>query len=388
MKTNDLIHQFIARWGDPESAPSLFFAPGRVNLIGEHTDYNGGLVLPCAIQFGTWLAIRITNKPVLRLASGNFPFSTEINLEDPLVRIGNEWVNYPLGVVDEFKQMGIEVPGLDLYVHGDIPPGAGLSSSASIEVVTAFALNELLQAGLSDIELIKLSQRAENLFVGVNCGIMDQFAVCLGKKDHALLLNCLNLDYQLVPMQLEGIKLMIANTNKARTLAGSKYNERVKECAKALKKLQPQFPVQQLGEISYMQFYKVQHELDDPVIRSRARHVISENQRVLNAVAALRRNDILGFGSLMNTSHDSLRENYKVTGFELDTLVEAARKINGVLGSRMTGAGFGGCTISLIREEILDEFKEKVGAEYFQKTGLKADFWEARISNGVREIKP
>jgi galactokinase len=253
-------------------------------------------------------------------------------------------------------------------------------------MVTAYALTVMMNAtSLEMIDLVKLSQRAENEFIGVNCGIMDMFAIGMAHKDHALFLNCLTLEHKRVPLELYGFKLIIGNTNKQRGLADSKYNERVVECQLAVTYLSRKLPVSKLGEISFMQFYKMQEEIPDELIRKRARHVISENQRVLNSVASLLKGDLLQFGALMNASHESLRDNYEVTGFELDAMVEAAQKINGVVGSRMTGAGFGGCTVSLVRENVVELFMEQVGHEYFAKTGLKADFYIAESSDGVRE---
>jgi galactokinase len=237
------------------------------------------------------------------------------------------------------------------------------------------------------IDLIKLSQRAENEFIGVNCGIMDQFAVGMGKKDYAIFLNCHTLEHKRVSMVLNGFKLIVANTNKQRGLADSKYNERVAECQLAVTYLSIQTPVSKLGEISFMQFFKMQDTIPDELIRRRARHVISENQRVLNAVSCLQKGDLGQFGALMNASHESLRDNYEVTGFELDTLVEEAWKINGVVGARMTGAGFGGCTVNLVRENAVDNFIEQVGREYQAKTGFRADFYIAEVSDGVRELE-
>ncbi|NQV03311.1 MAG: galactokinase [Bacteroidia bacterium] len=379
----DLFYQHYAK---PEDTPKIYFAPGRVNLIGEHTDYNGGFVLPCALQYGTYLLIRLVDDPVIRLASTNMDFQTEVPLTGDFTRMENHWVNYPLGVMDQFQQRKISIGGMELLFSGDIPNNAGLSSSASIEMVTSFALNELTSAGFSLIELIKLSQKAENQFVGVNCGIMDQFAVGMGEKAHAIFLNCRTLENKMVPLVLDGISMVVANTNKQRKLADSKYNERVAECQIAVTYLSKIFDISQLSQISFMQFYKVQDQIPDEVIRRRARHVISENQRVLNAVACLWNNKILEFGALMNASHESLRDNYEVTGFELDTLVAEAQKIHGVIGSRMTGAGFGGCTVTLVRNEVLDHFVEEVGKRYFERTGLTADLYIAEVSEGVRKI--
>jgi galactokinase len=378
---------FFELYGSTDDTPRCFFAPGRVNLIGEHTDYNGGFVLPCALQFGTYLLIRPSNEAVVRLASANMQFTAEIPLAELSSRVGKEWVNYPLGIFDQFRQLNIPVTGFDMLYSGDLAPSAGLSSSASIEMVTAYALAVMLDATqLEMIDLVRLSRRAENEFVGVNCGIMDMFAIGMGKKAHALFLNCRTLEYKRVPLELNGFRLIIGNTNKPRGLADSKYNERVAECQLAVTYLSQNVQVSKLGEISFMQFYKMQEEIPDELIRRRARHVISENQRVLNAVSSLLKGDILQFGALMNASHESLRDNYEVTGFELDTLVAEAQKINGVVGARMTGAGFGGCTVNLVRENTVEQFVDRVGMEYKAATGLNADFYIADVSEGVREI--
>ncbi|MFH1161529.1 MAG: galactokinase [bacterium] len=386
MNHDALYRMYFQLFGQPENQPAPFFAPGRVNLIGEHTDYNGGFVLPCALQFGINLIIRRIEGPLIRLASTNFDFRAEIPVADISNRVEKQWVNYPLGIFDQFKQRNIRIPGMELLYSGTIPNSAGLSSSASIEMVTAFALNAILKTEISLLELIRLSQKAENQFVGVNCGIMDQFAVGMGEKDHAIFLNCRTLENKMVPLILDGISLVIANTNKQRGLTDSKYNERVAECQLAVSYLSRLFDISQLGEISFMQFYKIQDQIPDEVIRRRARHVLSENQRVLNSVSCLWNHDILQFGALMNASHESLKENYEVTGIELDTLVEEAQKINGVLGARMTGAGFGGCTVNLVKNETVDHFMDQVGRNYHLKTGLKADFYLAEVSDGVRKV--
>ena len=388
MNLAELLNKFFLLYGTPENQPRCFFAPGRVNLIGEHTDYNGGFVLPCALQYGTYLLIRPSVEPVVKLASTNMEFSAEIPLTDLNHKVNNQWVNYPLGIFDQLRQLNIPVKGFEMLYSGDIPNSAGLSSSASIEMVTAYALAVLLDATqLEMIDLVKISQRAENEFIGLNCGIMDMFAIGMGKKDHAIFLNCLTLEYKRVSFLLDGFRLIIGNTNKKRGLADSKYNERVAECQLAMTYLGRDNDISKLGEISFMQFYKMQEQIPDELIRKRARHVISENQRVLNAVSSLLKEDILQFGALMNASHESLRDNYEVTGFELDTMVGAAQKINGVVGSRMTGAGFGGCTVSLVRENTVDRFIDEVGREYQEKTGIEPTFYLAEVSDGVKEIK-
>ena len=387
MDLKHLTDLFFSLYGMTREHPRLFFAPGRVNLIGEHTDYNDGFVFPCAIQFGTYLLIRRNGEKFIRLASRNKELRVKVPLEKVTEKIGKEWINYPLGIFNEFTKLNVPSEGFDLLYSGDIPDSAGLSSSASIEMVTAFALADLLPANhLSLIDLVKLARRAENDFVGVSCGIMDQFAVGLSKAGHALFLNCRTLEYKPVPFILEGYRLVIGNTNKKRGLTDSKYNERVAECQLAVTYLHQVFPITKLGEISFMQFFKIQEKIPDEVIRKRARHVISENQRVLNAVSCLMKGDLLQFGALMNASHESLRDNYEVTGPELDTMVEAAWTINGVIGARMTGAGFGGCTVSIVKDDIVDQFINLVGEEFHKKTNLNADFYIAQPSSGVREL--
>jgi galactokinase len=378
---------FSELYGIAETEPLLFFAPGRVNLIGEHTDYNGGFVLPCAIQYGTYLLIRETGDGMIRLASVNEKERGEIRVADHYTVNPLRWVNYPIGILEQFNEKGISPGGMDLLFSGDIPSGAGLSSSASIEMVTAFAINQLLHSGIEIPDLARMAQKAEHDFSGVNCGIMDQFAVGMGKAGHAVFLNCNTLENKLVPVQLDGYKLFIANTNKRRGLADSKYNERVAECQLAVAFLAERFGVKKLGDLGFPQFFKSQDIIPDETVRKRARHVISENQRVLASVASLLRNDIPAFGALMNASHDSLRDDYQVTGIELDTMVEEARKIPGVPGSRMTGAGFGGCTVSIVKEESIPGFIENVGRNYKTKTGIDASFYVAEISDGVREMK-
>jgi galactokinase len=386
VNTDKIRKTFFDLYGKTEIAPELYFAPGRVNLIGEHTDYNGGFVLPCAIQFGTRLLIRLTDDGVISMASTNFHENYKADASEPLTRTPGQWSNYPFGVMNQFVKLGFPMTGMELLFSGDIPNGAGLSSSASIEMVTAFALNELLHCGLDKLALIQLSRRAEHEFAGVECGIMDQFAVGMCSQGHALFLNCHTLEFKMIPVKLEGYTLVIANTNKKRELADSKYNERVAECQLAIASLAPYIDISRLGELGYPQFYKLQDKIADETIRKRARHVVSENQRVLNSVNCLLRNDLSQFGYLMNLSHNSLRDDYEVTGTELDTLVDEAIKIEGVLGSRMTGAGFGGCTVSIVKDEAIGRFISQAGENYTRKTGLVADFYEASIENSVKKI--
>jgi galactokinase len=387
MNINELKEKFKKSFGGDENDVQIFFAPGRVNLIGEHTDYNGGYVLPCALDYGTYLLIRNSGDN-LALATTEFDYSPKIPLDRLHEKHGHQWVNYPLGIFDEFNKLGHSIPsGLQMLYSGTIPHGAGLSSSASIEMVTAIALNEMFSFNHTLLELIQLSQRAENNFVGMNCGIMDQFSVGMGKENHAVFLNTETLKYELVPVQVEGYKLIIANTNKPRKLTDSKYNERRRECEQALKQLnQESNEFNNLTSIGYERFLTIQHRISNPLLLKRARHVISENKRVIDAAWALKNGDIKGFGRLMNESHDSLRQDYEVTGKELDILVEEARKIKGVLGSRMTGAGFGGCTVSLVKSDVTEEFMYDVGNKYKSQTGIRPDFYITNIQDGVKKI--
>jgi len=389
MEINDLKKEFLSLYGGEEKHIKVYFAPGRVNLIGEHVDYNGGYVFPCALSFGTYILARKNNENVVRFATGNFEDKARIPLTDLSRRLeGNRWINYPLGVINQFAKNGYPLGfGIDIFVYGNVPNGAGLSSSASIEVATATMLNDIMGVGVDMIELVKWSQKAENEFVGVNCGIMDQFASGMGRKDHAIFLNCDTLDYELVPVRLKGVKLVIANTNKRRGLADSKYNERRAECEKAVVFISRKKKIKVLGDLSVEEFESLKDAISEENVLKRARHVVTEIKRTLDAVTALKAGNIERFGQLMNASHDSLRDDYEVTGVELDTLVEEARKIKGTLGSRMTGAGFGGCTVSLVKEDFLEEFKKKVGENYHKKTGLKADFYVAEIGDGARRIE-
>jgi galactokinase len=387
MNIPELKDKFFQRYGSKPEKVSMFFAPGRVNLIGEHTDYNNGYVLPCALSYGTYLLLRTTAADKIRLASVNFDYSTDISTKSPGKKHNNEWVNYPTGVINELMANGVNIGGMELLYAGDIPNGAGLSSSASIEMVTAVAINEIYKGGLGRVAMIKLCQKAENEFIGVNCGIMDQFVVGEAKANNALFLNCKTLDYELVPFKLNSCRLIIANTNKKRELAASKYNERVKECNAAVRYIQKIKKIDSLGELDIETFNEVAQMIPDNTIRKRAKHVVTENRRVLEAVRSLKDGDMENFGKLMNESHKSLKNDYEVTGFELDTMVEEAYKIPDTLGARMTGAGFGGCTVNLVKEEAETEFIEKIGMEYEQKTGLKAGFYIPEIADGARQIE-
>ena len=385
MTIEQLKAKFIEKFGEGEI--SGYFSPGRVNLIGEHTDYNGGFVFPCALSFGIYCLIRTTERKTVKFASMDMPFEAEVNVEDLNKAIGKEWVNYPIGVFAQFMKKGLTFDkGADLLFYGDVPTGAGLSSSAALEVVTGVMINDVYGFGIDRIELAKMGQKAEHEFALVNCGIMDQFVSAMGKKDHAVFLNCDTLSYDLVPVKLEGVKIVISNTNSPHKLDSGKYNERVAECHAAVKAIQPFQQINALGEISWEDFLKVEDKIEDETVRRRARHVVSEIQRTEDAVKALRAGDLVKFGILMNGSHDSLRDDYEVTGLELDTMVEEGRKIEGVIGTRMTGGGFGGCTVSLVKEEAIDHFIEQVGKNYEARTGLKPLFYVAEIGDGGKRL--
>ncbi len=386
MEINTLKEKFLNIFGRDSEKIYVFFAPGRVNLIGEHTDYNGGYVLPCALSFGTYLLIRKTGKDEIRLRTTNFDAKADIPLKDMQEKHTVQWANYPLGVMDQFMKTGISLTGLEMLFSGEIPYGAGLSSSASVEMVTAVALNDIFAAGIDRIDLIKMSQKAENEFVGVNCGIMDQFAVGKAKKDHAMFLDCNTLDYEQVPLNLGDYRLVIANTNKKRGLADSKYNERVQECAQALAYLNPDNKFKNMSDIDLQLFDELKKNIPEQRILQRARHVISENNRVLKSVEALRAGDLESFGMLMKMSHDSLRDDYEVTGPELDVMVSEACKIDGVAGARMTGAGFGGCTVNLMHRDQTNEFTSRVGTAYLKKTGLEPGFYFPETADGAHHV--
>jgi galactokinase len=387
MELKNLLESFFGKYNDRQDEPAIFFSPGRVNLIGEHTDYNGGYVFPCALNYGTYLVVRKRKDNILKFSTLNFNEDAVAEINGLFTNTGKKWINYPLGVINEFMKKDVVVSGLDMLYYGDVPNGAGLSSSASIEMVTAVALNVFFNAGISTLEMVKMCQRAENQFVGMNCGIMDQFAVGFGKRDHAIFLNCDTLGYENVPLVLKDHVLIITNTNKRRGLTDSKYNERRSECETAVEMLQPYREIRNLSEISIAELNVLDEFVTDPVVRKRAKHVITENGRVLEAVTVLKNNDISRFGELMNQSHDSLKEDYDVTGNELDTLVYEGRKLNGVIGTRMTGAGFGGCTVSIVKKEDAQEFMEKLARSYTQKTGLIPDFYLPEVGDGAKRLQ-
>ncbi len=381
-----LLEEFFKLYGDRAKEPVLFFSPGRVNLIGEHTDYNGGYVFPCALDFGTVLLVRLTGGTEIKMNSLNFKGEVVVPIAFNYLPIPKSWTNYPVGVINEFARKGIHAHGMEMLFYGDIPNGAGLSSSASIEMVTAVAMNELTGSGLDMMELVKMGQKAENGFVGMNCGIMDQFAVGFGKKGHAINLNCDTLEYRYAPVNLGDRRLVITNTNKRRGLTDSKYNERRSECERAVELISEHYPIRNLSQLTADDLWMLDKYIPDTLIRKRAKHVITENGRTLDAIKALEANDIDLLGRLMNESHDSLSDDYEVTGIELDTLVYEGRKLPGVAGTRMTGAGFGGCTVSVVESEHVENFIKKLGEIYTAKTGLVADFYLPGIGDGARRV--
>lgn len=398
MTVQDLQKAFFDAYGKKEDA--VYLSPGRVNLIGEHTDYNGGYVFPCALTFATYLLLRKNGTKEVNFLSINK--EKEIKVESitvPLDKINmplekGTWANYLMGVFAQFIKRGVQfTEGYDILIWGNVPLGAGLSSSAALEVVTAFALNDQMHTGYDRTELAKIGQKAEHEFAYVNCGIMDQFASANGKKDHAIFLNCDTLEFELVPVKLNGIKVVISNTHSPHKL-GEEYNDRVRECQLALEQLRTVRPdLKNLAELSQAEFDEIKGAITDPIALKRARHVVGEVQRTVDAVKYLKEGNIEAFGKLMDASHVSLRDDYEVTGPYLDILAEEAWKIPGVIGSRMTGGGFGGCTVSLVKDEAIEEFKEKVGRAYKERTKKegddgerKADFYIAEIGDGAKKL--
>lgn len=386
---NKLILDFEEQFGSSK-ALRTYFSPGRVNLIGEHTDYNGGFVFPCALDFGTYAVVNKREDKTFRMYSKNFEDLgiLEFSLEDLTYKKEDNWANYPKGVIKTFIDNNKKITsGFDVLFFGNIPNGAGLSSSASLEVLVAVILKDLFCLDIDMVEMVEYCQIAENKFIGVNSGIMDQFAVGMGKKDNAILLDCSTLDYSYVPIKLNGMSIVIANTNKKRGLADSKYNERRASCEAAVKELNKNgVKIKYLGELTVAEFEKVKHFIKNEESLKRANHAVRENERAKEAVNILKKGDIEGFGKLMNDSHVSLKDDYEVTGMELDSLVEAAWNEEGTVGSRMTGAGFGGCTVSIVKNENLDRFIKNVGEKYKEKTGLTASFYVANVGDGASRI--
>lgn len=383
-----VLEKFGELFGTTEGV-KVYFAPGRVNMIGEHTDYNGGHVFPCALTIGTYAAAKKRTDRKLRLFSINFDklgvMESSIDDLKPAKEAG--WTNYPKGVMWAFGLRGMEMDcGLDMVLYGNIPNGSGLSSSASLEVLTGYMLRDLYGFEATNTDLALIGQYSENNFNGCNCGIMDQFASAMGKKDNAIFLNTADLSFEYAPLVLEGAKIVVTNSKVKHSLVDSKYNERRSECEKALEELQTVVDIKGLGDLTEEQFEENKAAIKDEIRQKRAKHAVYENQRTVRAVEALKQNDVKLFGELMNASHVSLRDDYEVSCEEIDVLVEEAWKIDGVIGSRITGGGFGGCTVSIVKDEAVEEFQEKVGAAYEARVGKKADFYVVEIGDGPRVL--
>ncbi|MFD2308465.1 galactokinase [Enterococcus termitis] len=384
---NELKQLFQTIFGEGEQGH--YFAPGRINLIGEHTDYNGGHVFPAAITIGTYGLARKREDQLIRFYSENFSDRgiIEVSLDELTYADIHDWANYPKGMIHYLIEAGSQIDqGMDILFYGTIPNGAGLSSSASIELLTGVIVNDLFDLNIPMLDLVKTGKKVENQFIGVNSGIMDQFAIGMGKKDQAILLDTNTLAYELVPAAFGEYVIVIMNTNKRRELADSKYNERRSECETALERLQKQLPISSLGELSEETFEANKALIGEDILIKRAKHAVTENQRTIKAKKALVQNDLAAFGQLLNASHASLKDDYEVTGVELDTLVEAAQKQAGVLGARMTGAGFGGCSIALVKESHVEAFIQQVGQTYSDQIGYAADFYVANIDDGARKL--
>lgn len=383
-----LIKTFYETFGEGGEVRT-YFAPGRVNLIGEHTDYNGGHVFPCALTIGTYGVVRKRTDDKLRFYSMNFENLgiIESGLADLKPDPTADWTNYPKGVIWAFGEKGMKITeGMDLLLFGNIPNGSGLSSSASVEVLTGYILKDLYGCDVTNQDIALIGQYSENQFNGVNCGIMDQFAIAMGKKEHAIFLDTATLEYSYAPIELKDAKIVISCSNKKRGLGDSKYNERRAECEKALEELQQFVGIRSLGDLNEEEFEKYKSAIKDEDRVKRARHAVYENQRTIHAVEALKNNDVEKFGMLMNESHISLRDDYEVTGIELDTLAEEAWKVDGVIGSRMTGAGFGGCSVSIVKNGAVNRFIEQVGKAYEEKIGYAADFYVVEIGDGPARL--
>jgi len=379
-----VLEKFKELYGDAEGV-NVYFAPGRVNMIGEHTDYNGGHVFPCALSIGTYAAARKRTDSKLTFYSINFEnagiIESDINDIKPEDAAG--WTNYPKGVIWAFAERDMKMDcGMDFVIYGNIPNGSGLSSSASLEVLTGYTLRDLYGFDVTNTDIALIGQYSENNFNGMNCGIMDQFASANGKKDHAIFLNTADLSFEYAPLVLEDAKIVVTNSNVKHSLVGSEYNVRRSECETALKELQEVIDIQTLGDLSEEEFEANKGAIKDPVRVKRAKHAVYENQRTIKAVDALKNNDIALFGKLMNASHVSLRDDYAVSCDEIDVLIEEAWKIEGVVGSRITGGGFGGCTVSIVKNEAVDEFKEKLGKAYKERVGKEASFYIVDIGDG------
>ena len=383
-----MLDLFEKVFGDTKDV-GVYFAPGRVNLIGEHTDYNGGHVFPCALSIGTYAAARKRNDEKLRFYSENFEKLGVIEsaIENLVCKEEDNWTNYPKGVIWAMKEKGYDIPcGMDIVYFGNIPNGSGLSSSASIEVLTGFVCRELFGLDVDNLHLALIGQYSENNFNGMNCGIMDQFASAMGKKDCAIFLDTNTLHYEYAPVKLPDARIVITNSKVKHSLVSSAYNDRRRESETALKDLQTVMDIKTLGDLTEEQFEAHKDAIKDPICQKRAKHAVYENQRTIHAVEALKANDIVTFGKLINESHISLRDDYETSCEETDILAELAWQIPGVYGSRITGGGFGGCTVSIVKNDAIDTFIDKVGSVYKEKTGHTAEFYVVDIGDGARPL--
>jgi galactokinase len=384
MTKTELSEEFLQRFN--KIPTYTFFCPGRVNLIGEHIDYNGGKVMPFAISLGTFVAVAKNKENVFRFQCINFPETAELPVQSSYSKTGKEWFNYPLGVINEFIQNGNAIGGLDMLYYGNLPIGAGVSSSASIEVLTGFMLSRLFDIRISLKEIALLAKKVENEFIGLSCGIMDMFAVAMGQKNNAILLDCDTVEHAYIPFDAGEYVPVIINSKKQRSLAESKYNERYGECMEALRLLQQELPINNLCEASLSDFEKHKHLLANEVIEKRALHVISENERVREARDVLEAGNISRLGELLYASHASLQELYEVSGKELDTIVEFAKTFPACIGARMTGAGFGGCAIALVKKDQVADFEQQLVTFYTNKIGYAPEVIASAIGDGVREV--
>lgn len=385
MNIEALKSEFIKLYGEGEIRN--FHSPGRVNLIGEHIDYNGGFVFPCALEFGTFACVRERKDKIVNLATTNFDLKVTVNIDDIQFKEEDDWANYPKGVIKTLLDSGYNVSGMDILFSGNIPNGSGLSSSASLELLTGVIVNNLFNKGRIDrIELVKIGQEAENKFVGVNCGIMDQFAVGMGKKNKAILLDCNTIKYDYADVNLGEYCLVIMNTNKRRALNESKYNERRAECDKALEAIRKKKYINALCELTPSEYDEIEYVIKEENVRKRARHAVYENERVIKAYNCLNEGKLKEFGELLVGSHNSLRELYEVTGKELDTIVEEAIKEDGCIGARMTGAGFGGCAIAIVRKNSVENFQQNVKKNYSKIIGYEPSFYLSGIGEGTTEL--
>ena len=387
MDIEELKDKFEEVYGEDKEQILAFNAPGRVNLIGEHLDYNGGLVFPCALEFGTIGLVRKRKDNLVRLYSTNFELSVDVELPNVIYDEAHDWANYPKGVIKILMDSGYNVGGMDILISGDIPNGAGLSSSASLEILIAYIINVIFNdCRIQLIDLVKLTQKAENEFVGVNCGIMDQFAVAMGIENRAMLLDCNTLEYKYAPVDLKGYSLVLMNTNKRRGLNESKYNERRSECERAVELISKEREIKYLCELSEDELNKYEHLLDNDILKKRVRHVVMENIRVKEAFKSLQNGDLNRFGELLVESHNSLRDLYEVTGKELDTIVEEALKLKGCVGARMTGAGFGGCALAIVSLDELEDFGKNIIKNYESIIGYEPSLYLSGIGEGVLQL--